>query len=236
MIQVHNNISDSVIQKMDNSALLSLNRRRNALIISVIILIIAGYSLAKALRYDRQIAWVYVAAFYGIWILLTLAFLLKRSDIKKLFQPGHANVWYLLPGLLAIPIFVLIFIPNRHILQLDYWLLLNIFVCLFNPWLEELYWRGLVYRLFKENPTTSFLLSAVGFGLGHALIFGINSPGIRGVPGFVGAFAIGAIWWFCLRKTQSLKGAIVTHFLVDLAGMAVYVLADKLVILRLPDL
>ena len=52
---------------------------------------------------------------------------------------------------------------------------------------------------------------------------------------FYGAFIVGATWWYCLRKTRSLKGAIITHFfLIDVTGMAAYVLANKLTLVKLP--
>ncbi len=103
-----------------------------------------------------------------------------------------------------------------------------------NPWLEEFYWRGLITKTFEETPLLSYILSAVGFGLSHPLIFGINSPGVAGVPAFIGAFTIGSIWWICLRKTGSFRGCIITHFLIDVAGMAVYNLADKVILMKLP--
>lgn len=214
---------------------MKLSRPQIFLCLSVILLIVIGHVLAKNLSINKQTAWIYVTLFYGVWTLVTLALLLKKSYLTELFKPGHSNRWYLFPALLSIPVFFFIFIPNQHVLKPDIFLVLNIIICLLNPWLEELYWRGLVYEVFKEKPTFSFLLSALGFGLSHPLIFGVNSPGIAGVPGFAGAFLIGAIWWFCLRKTTSLRGAIATHFLIDVAGMAVYVLADKLVLMKLPD-
>jgi len=205
--------------------------RRIGFVVSIIVLIAGGYILANSLRGNHQSAWIYVTAFYGIWIIISLLVLLKKSDLKILLQPGHNNGWYIIPALMAIPVFILVYIPNNDVMQFDLMFALNIFICLVNPWLEELYWRGLSYQLFGQRPAVSFLLSAVGFGLSHPLIFGINSPGIAGVPGFVGPFVIGAIWWFCLRKTATLRGCIVTHFLIDVSGMAVYVLADRLVLI-----
>jgi membrane protease YdiL (CAAX protease family) len=212
---------------------MSIKHRRTWFFISVMLLIAGGYLLANSVRGNHESAWIYVAVFYGAWIFISLILLLKRSDLKLLLQPGKRNGWYIIPALLAIPVFILIYIPNSDVLQFDYFFAINIFVCLVNPWLEELYWRGLAYQLFKEKPAISFVLSALAFGLSHPLIFGINSPGIAGIPGFIGPFIIGAVWWFCLRKTVSLRGAIITHFLIDFAGVAAYVLADKLVLMKL---
>jgi membrane protease YdiL (CAAX protease family) len=208
--------------------------RRRWLFISIIVLIAGGYLLANSVRRNHALAWIFVAAFYGVWILISLIFLLKKSDLKMLLQPGKHNGWYIIPALLAVPLFIFVYIPNNDVLHFDFLFALNIFICLVNPWLEELYWRGLAYQLFREKPAISFALSSVAFGLSHPLVFGINSPGIAGVRGFIGPFIIGATWWLCLRKTASLKGCIITHFLIDFAGMAAYILADKLSLLKLP--
>lgn len=182
-------------------------------IFSVTVLITGGFFLAKAVSGNHETAWIYVTAFYGAWIIFSLLLLLRKAELRELLRRGHNNIWYIIPGVVSIPIFFLIFIPNRHVLKLDLLFVLNVLICLANPWLEELYWRGLASTLFKDRPFISFFLSAVCFGLSHALVFGINSPGIMGMPGFAGAFAIGAIWWFCLRKTGSLRGCIVPTFL-----------------------
>lgn len=213
---------------------MTLKIRRRLLALSVVMLIVLGYVLARYLATKTTAAWMYVTFFYGGWLLLSLGLLLRKSDIKQLLQPGRKNVWYIIPCLYSIPLFFLIFIPNGHVLKPDMLLAVNIFICIFNPWLEELYWRGLVYQLFKESKAISFLLSAIAFGLSHALIFGINSPGVAGLLGFIGAFIVGATWWYCLRKTASLRGAIITHFLIDVAGLAAYVLANKLILMKLP--
>jgi len=163
-----------------------------------------------------------------------LVFSFKKFDIQSLLQPGKRNAWYIIPGLLSIPLFFLIFLPNRHLLKWDNWLAMNIFICLVNPWLEELYWRGLISKAFKQLPLLSYILSAGGFGLSHPFIFGINSSGVAGIPAFIGAFTIGSIWRVCLRKTESLRGCIITHFLIDVAGMAVFILADKAFLMLLP--
>ncbi len=101
------------------------------------------------------------------------------------------------------------------------------FICLFNPFLEEIYWRGLISRTFSEKPFVSYLVSSIGFAASHPLIFGVNSMGVRGLPAFIGTFIIGSAFWIAYHKTKSLKGCVITHFLIDVAGMAVFILADK---------
>lgn len=222
--------------KQSNRKYMKIVQRRSSYIASVILLLAGGFAVAKMVSSNKETAWIYVTLFYGLWLTLTLIFLLRRSDVNELLQVGKNNMWYLVPGLLSISFIPLVFIPNLNVFKLDFLFTANVFICLINPWLEEFYWRGLANRFFKDKPFMSFAISSLGFGLSHPLILGINSPGIKGIPAFIGVSIIGAIWWFCLKKTGSLRGCIITHFFVDVAGMAAYVLANKLVLIELPSL
>jgi membrane protease YdiL (CAAX protease family) len=213
---------------------MKLSTRQNLVTASVIFLILGGHFLAKLLSDDDVMAWVYVALYYGGWTFLSLILLLKKSEAGSLLQRPKSIIEYIIPALVAVPLFIWVFIPNRELIKWDIWLALHVFICLVNPWLEEFYWRGLIFKIFQDKPVYSYVMSSLGFGLSHPLIFGVNSPGIGGVPGFIGAFLIGSIWWWCLRRTRSLVGCIITHFLIDVAGMAVYILADKAVLIRMP--
>jgi membrane protease YdiL (CAAX protease family) len=174
-----------------------------------------------------DLAWLYTTVFYGAWIVMSLFFLLKFSDLEKMLKPAIRNRWNFLPLIFIIPAFIFIFIPNIHLLKLDGWLAMNIILCIITPWIEEIYWRGLVSGTFNDNPVISFCVSTIGFALSHPLIFGINSKGDSGLLAFAGTLFVGAIWWWCYYKTKSLRGNIITHFLTDVAGMAVYILANK---------
>src|SRR5688572_4648289 len=197
--------------------------------ISVFFLLIIGWLLARYVSNDKQTAWIYTAGFYAAWLILSLVFLVSIRDIKKMFSASKYWQW----NLLFIPIIALIvyfiFIPNLGLLNWDHWLVLNVIICLVNPFLEEIYWRGLVSKI-SNVPLNSFLFSSLGFAASHSMIFGINSPGAAGIVGFVGTFLIGSLFWFCYYKTKSLRGCVMNHFLIDVAGMAVFILADKAVL------
>jgi uncharacterized protein len=175
-----------------------------------------------------------VALFYAAGLIITIFSLLSIAEVKALFQKSRNSYWDLLPFVFIIPTVISIFIPNLPLFKWDQWLLMNAAICLVNPWLEELYWRGLVYKLFGNSTLLSFLFSSLAFGLSHPLIFGVNSKGVSGWAAFIGAAFVGAVWWVTLRKTGSLRGNVLTHFLMDLAGMAVYILANKALLLPLP--
>ena len=197
-------------------------------IFSVFFLLIIGHLLAEYLS-DKQTAWIYITGFYAVWLIISLIFLVSIQDLKKMFPVSKNWQW----NLLFVPIIALvvyfIFIPNLKLFKWDHWLLLNVIICFVNPFLEEIYWRGLVSKI-SNVPLNSFLFSSFGFAASHSLIFGITSPGVAGPIGFVGSFLVGSLFWFCYFKTKSLRGCIISHFLIDVAGMAVFILADKAVL------
>jgi membrane protease YdiL (CAAX protease family) len=136
-------------------------------------------------------------------------------------------LWQLVPFLLVLPVFLFVFIPNRLLLKPELLLAANILICLVNPFLEEIYWRGLVGRV-SNTPWLSFLFSTTAFAASYPLIFGVNSPGAFGWIAFFATFIAGAAFWISFHKTKSVRAAVFAHFLVDVAGMAAYVLADKI--------
>jgi membrane protease YdiL (CAAX protease family) len=87
-----------------------------------------------------------------------------------------------------------------------------------------------VSKAFDDNKVISFFVSSILFGLSHPLILGVNTKGLIGIPGFVGTFATGAVWWFTYHLTKSLRGNIITHTIINFAGMTAYMLANKAII------
>src|SRR5262245_17368320 len=140
--------------------------RRIVAIASVLGLIVIGHQVAVVAGSNKATAWIYVAAFYAGWIITSLCALLNASDIRRLFQRGSNPHWNVLPLIWVIPITIFIFIPNLQLLRLDGWLFLNAVICLVNPFLEEIYWRGLAGRI-SDSSIVSFLFSTLGFAASH---------------------------------------------------------------------
>lgn len=183
--------------------------------------------LASYFHDRREIAWIITALFYAAWLTVSIFYFLSIKEIFRLFRKPDRNLWGFLPFLLVIPVFIFVFLPNRFLLKPDLWLLANLVVCLINPFLEEIYWRGIMGRV-SRSPFIAFFFSTTLFAASHPLIFGVNSPGASGWLAFIATFTAGAAFWISYQKTRSLRAAVIAHFLVDLAGMAVYVLADKI--------
>jgi membrane protease YdiL (CAAX protease family) len=212
--------------------IVKINLPKVSFAISVFSLIIIGYFLAVFVSSNKETAWIYVLAYYAIWIIASFAVFTSLEDIRQMFKASQSSRWNLLPLIFIIPTIFFLFLPNTNLFKLDRWLLINLAICLTGPFLEEIYWRGLFTKIYGTT-TFSFFFSSILFALSHPLLFGINSKGDSGLVAFAGTFLVGSIWWLCYYKTKSLRGCTLTHFLMDLFGMAVYVLANKAVLLPL---
>ena len=126
--------------------------------ISVSVLLLAGHILAEQLSNQKQTAWIFVTTFYAVWLIASCFFLLKIQDIKNMFSESKNWKWNLvfIPVLALMVIFI--FVPNLILIKWDNWLLLNCIICLANPFMEEIYWRGLISKI-SNLPLFSFLQS-----------------------------------------------------------------------------
>lgn len=203
-----------------------MNVLRFKILFSVLLLLLTGHLLATYASSNRQTAWIYITGFYAVWIIISLALFIDVREVKKMFSASENWQWNLLFFPLIVLVVLFIFVPNITLLKWDHWLLLNAAICFVNPFLEEIYWRGWVSKV-SEVPLYSFLFSSLTFAASHPLLFGIVSPGVAGWIGFAGTFFVGALFWLCYYKTKSLWGCVVNHFLIDVAGMAVFILANK---------
>lgn len=206
---------------------------KTRILVSVIGLIATGHVVAGWVKPYRNISWVYVCLFYAGWLIISLALFLKKQDLQRLFAPVKKWYW----ALAGLPFVVIaitgIFIPNLDLLQFDHWLVLHLIICLVNPCMEEMYWRGLAAR-FSERPLSSYLFSTLGFAASHALVLGVNTTGVAGLIGFAGTFIVGSMFWLVFWKTRSLWLCVLIHFLIDFFGMAAFTLANKAKLLDLP--
>ena len=204
--------------------------RKVLVIASIVILLAGGHFFAKYLGGVKNTAWIYVIIFYWVWIVGSLAILLKKGELKEMYKRGIGWYWNLLPIPFMVFGLITVFLPNMNLISPDGFLALNIFLCFVNPWFEETYWRGLVSNVFKDDIMFSFIVSNMSFALSHPLILGVNSDALKGIPGFVGTFATGIVWWIIYNRTKTLRGNIITHTLMNLITLTAYVLANGAVV------
>jgi uncharacterized protein len=205
-------------------------KRSYVYLLSILVLITAGHYLALQLGHNKQTAWIWVALYYGIWMLASILIFLSRKEIKELFSKGSFHFSLILPLLFATIALIEIFLPNTHIIKWDSLLLMNIIICFINPFIEEIYWRGIPPNVL-ESKWIQYITASVGFAASHPLVLGVNSRGASGWQTFAGAFILGSCWWFYYNKKKSLRWPVFTHFLIDFFGLAAYLLADKVALL-----
>ncbi|HEY1025126.1 MAG TPA: CPBP family intramembrane glutamic endopeptidase [Sphingobacteriaceae bacterium] len=192
-------------------------------------LLVSGSLIASYLKDSPDTAWYYVISFYWAWILASVWMIIPFHEVKQMFRRPQKGFWYLLPAIFIIPAFITVFLPHADLLQLDRLLLLNILAAIINPFIEEIYWRGMISKIFERQAWMSFSVSVTGFALSHPLLMGINSESLDGMPGFFGSLVTGTIWWLCYNKTKSLTGNVVTHSIANICGMTVYVLSNRII-------
>jgi len=154
---------------------------------------------------------------------LWLFFILKYGgvdSIKKWLDKSKGKfVWKILGlvvGLIPLPIFLL---HNETLAAWQVWLPW-ILLALINPWIEEFYWRGLLLDHTKNWPNwTSILFTSSLFALNH-IAFGINSEVNRGVELIIVTLIMGVVWAIVYKKTESLRWAVFSHFLVDFFNLS----------------
>ncbi|WP_034061543.1 CPBP family intramembrane glutamic endopeptidase [Lacinutrix jangbogonensis] len=95
-----------------------------------------------------------------------------------------------------------------------------IVLTLINPWIEEFYWRGLLFEYTKNWSNWKVVIfTSVVFAFSHA-VFAVNSKLNSGLTVIISTFIMGLIWGLVYKKTNSLRWIIVAHFLVDFFNLS----------------
>lgn len=143
----------------------------------------------------------------------------KETRKKWLQKPKGSfgwNILALLIGMLPLPLFLM------HYGTLGIWQvwLPWILLALINPWLEEFFWRGLLFGYIKNwSNRAAVIFTSLVFALNHS-VFGLNSELNSGLTVIVSTFIMGIIWGLVYRKTDSLRWIILAHFLVDFFNLS----------------
>lgn len=121
----------------------------------------------------------------------------------------------------------LFLIPMAVITSVNFWngvtcnygsleTLLFILSMCFVGFLEELIFRGLLFKaMSKEHLTAAIIVSSVTFGAGHIVNLLLGAPVFETVLQLVYASAIGFFFTAVFHKTGSLLPCIVSHILVN---------------------
>lgn len=201
--------------------------KERLVILSPILVIIVN--LCVAVIFGQIIGkWAFIPMMLIGWFLWT-ALILKFGgvhSVKKWLQKPSGKVgWSVLAvfmGLIPLPIFLL---HSDSLARWTVWLPW-IVLALVNPWIEEFYWRGLLLDYTRSWAKWSAVLYTSAFFAINHLAFGINSEINSGYDVLISTFIMGIVWAWVYLKTNSLRWAVFSHFMVDFFNLSAAAFLD----------
>ena len=195
--------------------------RKTVVLLSPFLIITINFIVAFVFG-DLIGKWAFVPIILIEWVLF-LFFILRftNSDTRSrwLSKSKGSFGWIILAlfiGLLPLPLFLLHYDTLLHWHIWLPWILL----ALINPWIEEFYWRGLLFEYTQKwSKWSTILFTSSVFALNHA-VFGINSELNSGITVVISTFILGLVWGLVYQKTQSLRWIILAHFMVDFLNLS----------------
>jgi membrane protease YdiL (CAAX protease family) len=94
-------------------------------------------------------------------------------------------------------------------------------IALVNGVLEEVFWRGLFARVFRDDAVRGVLYPAVVFALWHVWLlprWSVAAPPVQSLPVFFAALAIGLVYGWVAWRTGSIRWTAISHVLLNAAG------------------
>ncbi len=104
----------------------------------------------------------------------------------------------------------------------EHFLLLAVFICVFNSGLEEYYWRWFVFGRMRRlmDWRAAMVVSSIGFTLHHIVILWAYFPTVGlGILFNGGVFVGGCIWAWLFHRKGTIFAPWVSHALTDAAIM-----------------
>jgi membrane protease YdiL (CAAX protease family) len=197
---------------------------------SPLILLAANYLTARlGLHFLGSWAWLPFQIEYWLLLALLIHYGGGWQVVRRAYRRPTKWGWWIpciLVGFLPLP--VLLF--NRGLIHQPVLIVSWLLIAVLNPFFEESYWRCLFGEATEKWPVfLACLYPTLFFTLAHPLGFGVFSIGCRSVHMLLSLIAMGALWSFVYRKTQSLQAITVSHILVDLFNMSVWVYMNILI-------
>jgi len=169
--------------------------------------------------------WVFVPTAIIYWFLSFIIALgvTGKKSIKDYFNKPSGNIGWLILSIIIgfIPFSILLL--NLRLLNsftvIGLWVLFSVF----NPFFEEIYWRGFLLKNTFRSKALSSIYSTFLFVISHLCIWGIFSYGNRNVFTIISLTIMGITWCIIKIKTKSLWWNIISHILVDFFNLSVFV-------------
>jgi membrane protease YdiL (CAAX protease family) len=207
---------------------------RTVLIMTPPVLLVTTY-----LAYNGFVAlfgfqWGYFLGFlfkWVFWCLLIPLWLVGSDGLRRMFRATHPPVWrptWLGWLLLALPLIVAYgyafprALPHATVSIV----LTSVVIALVNGTLEEVLWRGTYVQMFPGQAIWAWLYPSLGFALWH--IAPQSVTGGAATPGGTAAFVVvagvfGLCWGRVAFRTGSIRWTVVSHVLLDFAGLGALV-------------
>lgn len=191
----------------------------------IIILIITQLTTIVLGKYLKALVYLPVILIY--WVVLGL--ILYKFGFENvrgwLNKPQGHWVWIILAVLLGLPTLPL-FLRNIDLFKNPAVLIPHIAFFLFNPWLEEFYWRGLLIDVTEKWAAwISVLYSSILFTMWHSA-FAWYSVGARGFSFYGPVLMLGVFMALIYKNTKSLWLCIGSHMLINILNMSIPVLLN----------
>ena len=171
--------------------------------------------------------WIFIPVFilyWGLSLFITVKFA-GVSSMKNWFQKPKGKAGWLILSIFIGFIPFSIFFSNLSVITLPL-MLLSIVFAIVNPFFEQLYWKGFLLDYTFTSKIGSSIYSSILYILSHLFIWGIFSYGNRNFF-LVGSLTIMSSVWCLVRiKTHSLWWCIISHILVDVFNLFVFVMLN----------
>jgi len=205
-----------------------MNKRVLGVISPIVLIFICSISTVLMNKVIGK--WIFIPAFilyWGLSFLITVR-IAGISSIKSWFQKPDGKVGWLILSIITGFIPFSIFLSHLSIITLPL-MLLSITFAIINPFFEQLYWRGFLLDYTFKSKILNSIYSSILFILSHLFIWGVFSYGNRNFF-LIGSLAIMSTIWCLVRvKTKSLWWCIISHILVDIFNLIVFVMLNMVV-------
>lgn len=135
-----------------------------------------------------------------------------KSNIKKIIR----NVWYLTAFMPSIATFFAVF-KNFAAMAGVKALTITLLYALVNGTIEEMIWRGVFNKVFKNNIFLAYIYPTIFFGIWHIALY--FAKGVVYQGGFAalvgGSFFMGLLWGWVAYKTKSIKIVTIAHIITN---------------------
>jgi membrane protease YdiL (CAAX protease family) len=199
-------------------------KHRRLILLTPIALIIVGHLTARFFfRWLGVWTWAPLQIVYWSGMLAILYAAHAFHKIAAAYRRPVGWGWWVLGvtvGIIPLPILLLHLQLLRMPLLVSCWIL----IALVNPFIEESYWRGMLGEATMAWPGwLACSYSTVLFTAAHPLLWGVFSLGNRNWQTVIALLIMGLAWSITYRKTRSLRSITLSHALVDLGNMTVWV-------------